>query len=332
MSVDLGPEGLGLFQFYGDEWLPAALISSVAYGAVSVLFSICFYTLGCQFLHKKNRRYLFLLIFISAVYILCSIFMGAVGVFARQVVVGGREAAADPGPLSFEFFDVSETWVLAGEISFLFTNWSTDALITWRCMVLYRGCGRYRVALICTLSALCLGSLGYACWMITVGIITSFSSITILSITLAINVISTVAITIRLLLFYHRIVHALGQPHGIPYMRIIAISVESASLYSAFVMCTLVSYAMQSPIGNVFFLSLGHVQTIASFLIILRVAQGKDAAEESGEEMVAHARRAVSAVPLPLSGIRLMRSGEGISTIPDSQSVLDIPLRSKSPE
>lgn len=80
------------------------------------------------------------------------------------------------------------------------------------------------------------------------------------TLSLALNIIMTVAIVARLLLFRHRISSALGPGHGTQYTSIAAMVVESAAIYSSFSIVFLILFAINNPVSTVFLQSLGEIQ------------------------------------------------------------------------
>lgn len=95
------------------------------------------------------------------------------------------------------------------------------------------------------------------------------------AISLSLNVLVTIAIVSRLMMYRRRISSVLGSSHGSQYTSVAAMVVESASVYSAFSIVFLVFLALNSPLSSIFLQSLCQVQISATLLIIFRVASGK---------------------------------------------------------
>ena len=81
-----------------------------------------------------------------------------------------------------------------------------------------------------------------------------------LSLSLALNIILTIAIVLRLLTFRYRIVSALGPKYGTQYTSIAAMIIESAALYSAVSITFLVLFGIGNPVSQVFIQSLNQFQ------------------------------------------------------------------------
>lgn len=80
------------------------------------------------------------------------------------------------------------------------------------------------------------------------------------SLSLSLNIIITIAIVLRLLLFRRQIVLLLGKDHGTQYTSIAAMIVESAAIFSTFSLLFLVPFALNHPLNEVFFQALSGVQ------------------------------------------------------------------------
>ena len=77
---------------------------------------------------------------------------------------------------------------------------------------------------------------------------------------LALNLTATGFIAGRLLAYRHRIVSQLGRGHGHHYVGIAAVVVESAAIYTGFLLIVIVAYALQSPATNLLQQIIWHVQ------------------------------------------------------------------------
>lgn len=82
--------------------------------------------------------------------------------------------------------------------------------------------------------------------------------------TLALNIIVTLLIVGRILFHRRRVNLLLGAEHVAHYTNIVAILVESASLYSAFSILFLVPFALNNPLSQVFLQTMGQVQVCST--------------------------------------------------------------------
>lgn len=80
------------------------------------------------------------------------------------------------------------------------------------------------------------------------------------TISLALNIIITIMIVVRLLLYRRRITKILGPGHGTQYTTIASMLVESAALYAVFALLFLIPFAMGSPITNISLQALSEIQ------------------------------------------------------------------------
>lgn len=73
-----------------------------------------------------------------------------------------------------------------------------------------------------------------------------------LAISLSVNIILTILIAIRLLLYRRTIMASMPDDRGSDYTSLATIIIESASLYSVFALIFLITYAVNNPINSVF--------------------------------------------------------------------------------
>ena len=81
-----------------------------------------------------------------------------------------------------------------------------------------------------------------------------------LSLSLALNIVLTIAIVFRLLKFRYQIVSVLGPRYGAQYTSVAAIIIESAALYSAASIAFLVLFGIENAVSQVFLQSLSQFQ------------------------------------------------------------------------
>ncbi|KAJ7708216.1 hypothetical protein B0H17DRAFT_1273970 [Mycena rosella] len=95
------------------------------------------------------------------------------------------------------------------------------------------------------------------------------------SLSIALNILLTISIVIRIWFVRRQIRTLLGTQHSGQYISIAAMLIESAALYAVWSTVFLVSYARQSPLENILLPAQGQIQVIAPLLILFRVAQGR---------------------------------------------------------
>jgi hypothetical protein len=91
------------------------------------------------------------------------------------------------------------------------------------------------------------------------------------AISLSVNVILTILITIRLLMHRRTIMNSLPEDHAKQYISLATIIVESAALYSVFAVIFLITYAVNNPINQIFLSVASSSQVdFATYLHIVR--------------------------------------------------------------
>jgi len=168
----------------------------------------------------------------------------------------------------------------------LFTlTFLADLLVMWRCWVIWLASGK-RVAYavlafpsIVLLASFAMGTL----WTLQSSKpgLSFYSALPLAygtayyALSLGVNILLTLLITLRLLMHRRRILATLPEDHAKDYVSLVTIIVESAALYSVFALIFLITYALDNPTNQIF-LGVGHsTQQIANYLIIFRVAQGR---------------------------------------------------------
>lgn len=79
-------------------------------------------------------------------------------------------------------------------------------------------------------------------------------------ISLSVNIILTILITVRLLLYRRQIIATLSSDHGKHYFSLATIIIESAAIYSLFALIFIISYAVGNPINQIFLTSASTAQ------------------------------------------------------------------------
>ncbi|KAG2090626.1 uncharacterized protein F5147DRAFT_764413 [Suillus discolor] len=259
-------------------WLQGTVVSAVAYGIGVALFFMCFHLLFRQMNRTNYKKLLPLLIYITTTFILSTLFMAGLADFTQLAFIQYRNYPG--GPSAFE--NVSMPMDNITDVCGFLTMILSDGLVVWRCMVIYRGC---MVPMWIIMFFPCLmfaASIGMGIiWLLQVTNSASYFSSTnvdytipFFTLSLALNIIITIVIVLRLLTYRHRISKVLGSSYGAQYTSIAAMIVESAALYSTFSVAFLTLFGLNNPISETFLVSLSQVQIIAMMLIVFRVAQG----------------------------------------------------------
>lgn len=272
-------------QLFAEKmWLQGGILSAVAYGVVLTLFTLNFCLLrerAHQETHEISRRrqHWALLVYTCFMFILSTLTMASQAEMTQLGFIDNRDFPG--GPAAYETVMFSIPISMLGNVCFQLMNWSADSLLLWRCFVIYRASTTPIWIIMAIPGIMLLGSfvtgITYLVrisrfesgpWNSTAfTLIYGFTS-------LSLNILLTLMISIRLYFHRRRVYKVLGKRHGSHYTSIISLLVESASIQDVIVLFFLVPFALGSPVANIAMSTLVQVQTIASFMIIYRVAQG----------------------------------------------------------
>lgn len=123
-APDETPEQL----FAENAWLQGALLCAVAYGCELTLFSMCFYLLYKQRKRSASkRRTIGLLIYITFIFLLGSLFLASNNEFTQLAFITNRNYPGGPGQFETDMFSIPADEV--SNVSFVLSNWSADLLI-----------------------------------------------------------------------------------------------------------------------------------------------------------------------------------------------------------
>ncbi|KAI0756150.1 hypothetical protein C8Q80DRAFT_1071327, partial [Daedaleopsis nitida] len=261
-------------------FLAGDFVSGVGYGVQLVLWVSCALYLWKQ--RQRGKQTGFLLCYITLLLIVETIF--AI-VQARTVQVIYIENRNYPGGPWQYFLD---TQYLAINVIFYATlfviTFLCDLLVLWRCWVIWTASGHvvaYAVTFvpfIMLIASFVMGTL----WTLQ----SSHPGLSLYSkqplaygtayyaISLGINIVLTVLIVARLLMYRRTHLAHLPREHAEQYLSLATLIVESAALYSAFAVAFLVSYGLNKPINQIWLGFAQAAQQVATYLIIYRVADG----------------------------------------------------------
>ncbi|KAJ7640764.1 hypothetical protein DFH06DRAFT_1215164 [Mycena polygramma] len=301
MSTYYGPVGESATDIFLEKtFLQAGYLTGLGYGAQFVLYIACVQILWAKMdkTSRTRRVSYFLLVYITVLCILNTMWTGVSAFGLQATYIDNRNyPAATPdgpgGPIAFLGVEFSLPFNIVGQIVFTLENLLADALLFWRCYVIWNaqsgGLARYVMAFP---ALLYLGSLAMG---IMFGIETTspnglFGSITAsfgipyFTISLSLNIILTLLIVGRI--WYHqRSMKALfgnDHSHQRPYQLLLTMFVESAALFSIISILLLVTFALGNPINQIWLGLSPAVQLIANYLIIYRVAAGQQWTSDTG--------------------------------------------------
>ncbi|KAG6820664.1 hypothetical protein H0H93_013515 [Arthromyces matolae] len=195
---------------------------------------------------SRSRQSIFLLVYITTLLLVETVFEIAQAHTVQMIYVDNRNYPG--GPWAY-FLATQNLPINVVFIASLFTlTFLADMLVLWRCWVIWRAFG--------SVLPVAYGTSYYA-------------------ISLGVNIVLTLLITTRLLLYRRTMMQTMPGTDATEYVSLLAIIIESASLYSVFALIFLVTYAINAPVNSVFLTVASFCQQIANYLIIYRVAQGR---------------------------------------------------------
>ncbi|KAG8215953.1 hypothetical protein J3R82DRAFT_7933 [Butyriboletus roseoflavus] len=258
-------------------WLQGAFLSSLLCGVQITLSALSFLAVLKQRMRRRLR--IALLVYIS---LLCAIMTAGQQVALLFIQMGFIESRNYPGGPNAFLSDRYTTPVdMASAILFVFANWMMESLLVWRCKVICRTGDRpvwIGVVLPSMLlvseyvtGSLFLYHMMQGDYVPVINYALVYSSLSIL-----LNVVVTGVIAGRLLLHRRRMVRQFGPGHGSRYASVAAIVIESASFYMGFVFLVIIFFCVGTSASNILQQAVAQVESIASLLIIYRIAQGKD--------------------------------------------------------
>lgn len=266
--------------FLERNFLAGDCITSVGYGIQFVLFISCVRYLWGNWRERASSR--ILLVYISVIFVLSTMFLG---VQARTVQLAYIDNRNFPGGPWAWFLSTQELAVnVIFYATFFLMTFLADALVLWRCWVIWTSSGRLVANLVVAFPALLLfasfamGTLWtlqsskpglslYSTLPLAFG--TAYYVISVST-----NIILTILTSLRLLLHRRTVLQSLAAEHAAQYVSILTIIIESAALYTVFAIPFLITYALNHPLNQSFLGLASSAQPIAAYLIIYRVAQG----------------------------------------------------------
>ncbi|KAG6380067.1 hypothetical protein JVT61DRAFT_8149 [Boletus reticuloceps] len=267
-----------------ETWLQGTLLSNFFFGIQVTLCAFSFLAVLNKRATNHCRMRIAVLAYIVVSFAITTAGQGLLLEFIQMGFITHRNYPG--GPSAFFNDEYSVPVNIASTILYVCGNWINESLLvrlSWLNASI-RGDDshprrRYGGVMWCAVPATdrghseCSGSLFIS---------STFHSVPLVSYTLAygissliLNLTATGFIAGRLLAYRRRVVGSLGHAQGQHYISIAAVVVESAAVYTIFLIVVIVAYAIGSPATNMLQQVIEQVQTITSLLIILRVARGE---------------------------------------------------------
>ncbi|KAJ6612711.1 hypothetical protein B0H10DRAFT_2278854 [Mycena sp. CBHHK59/15] len=304
MSPYYGPIGESAADIFLEKtFLISGYLTGLGYGAQLVLYLACARILWGKMgkTSRTRKTSSFLLAYITILCILNTMWTGvsAFGLQATYIDNRNYPAAAPDGPggpIAFLGVEFSLPFNIVGQIVFTAENLLADALLFWRCHVIWSAqTANYANYVMAFPALMFLGSLAMG---IVFGIETAspnglFGSITAafgipyFAISLSLNIILTLLIVGRI--YHHqRSMNALfghEQSYGRHYQLLLTMFIESAAMFSLISILLLITFALGNPINQIWLGVSPAIQLISSYLIILRVANGQQWTTDTAAKM-----------------------------------------------
>ncbi|KAF8808158.1 hypothetical protein BYT27DRAFT_7097781 [Phlegmacium glaucopus] len=277
-----GPDESASDIFLERTFLAGDFLSGVGYGVQLVLYTSCALFLW-NVRRSRGNQSIFLLAYMTLLLCVETIFQAVQARTVQVIYIDNRNYPGGP----WAYFLATQN--LAINVIFFATlfvlTFLADMLILWRCWVIWSASGKmiaYAVVAfpaVMILASFVMGTL----WTLE----SSQPGLSLYSklpmaygtsyyiISLSVNILLTILITIRLVLYRRRVIATLAPEHGKHYVSLATIMIESAALYSAFALLFIITYALNNPINQIFLGVASSAQQIASYLIIYRLAEGR---------------------------------------------------------
>ncbi|KAI0060428.1 hypothetical protein BV25DRAFT_1807362 [Artomyces pyxidatus] len=265
--------------FFERTFMASGYLTALGYGIQLMLYGAC-----VRILWKRQRSHLtiFLICYISVLCAMNTIWTGTSAFGLQATFIDNRNYPG--GPYGFLLVEFSLPFNVLSLASYIIGNVLADALLLWRCHVIWKASIGRRADLIVILPAVTL--LASLAMGIIYAVDTSspagfFGKITVntgtifFAISLSLNILLTLMIVVRIWLHQRKHRALLGSTFGRQYTSMSTMFVESAALYAISSILLLTTYSIGNPINQIFLGLSPSVQMIANYLIIYRVAQGR---------------------------------------------------------
>jgi len=259
------------------------LIGAIFYGIVIVLFFQCMGALFSSTYRAKTATKWSFVAFVSIMFSFVTIYTAMDLNLQSISYIDNREFPGNsdlpPGPLGYQFLIHANVLSIVPNFMFILCSWMANGLLIYRCYELYDN-NHLVIAFPCF--AL-LASFSTGIWFIhetarpggTWTLLPSKIGTPYFSITAGLNVILTLLILSRLFLHGRNVRSAMGGQAKISsfFKAALAMIIESSALYAINSLLFVIPRGGGSYVANIFLPILAQTQVIASFLIILRIAE-----------------------------------------------------------
>ncbi|KAJ7884287.1 hypothetical protein B0H13DRAFT_2252960 [Mycena leptocephala] len=282
MSPYYGPAGESASEIALERlFLASYLVAGTGFGIQFGLYFSCFLYLWRR--RKQNRSALFLLAYITTLFSLEFFFVVVQGEAVQIIYIDNRNYPG--GPFAFYLVMQNAPANVMFYATLLVLTFLSDILVLWCCWVIWAADGRRLIAYVVIafpfmllLASFAMGVL----WIVEISQpgLSLYSKLPLAygtayyAISLGVNIIITIFIVTRLLLYRRRLLKSVPYAHAGHYISMMTIAIESAALYSLFAVLFLITYVVNNPTCQVWLVAASAAQQIAGYLIIYRLADG----------------------------------------------------------
>ncbi|KAJ7058914.1 hypothetical protein C8F01DRAFT_1232499 [Mycena amicta] len=205
-----------------------------------------------------------LVAYAAMIFALATIGYGGATKINEEAFIDDRDAPG--GPSGYELLAFGSPVNMMGLIAYVVLSWMADGLVLWRFFIIWDSSYWYAAFPALMLLGAVELLLGSALYSIRHRLLVAFS--------LAEHSLDPLD-NGKILRLRRQIKGPLGSHHAERYFSVVAMLVESASLYSIVGLIFIITYARSSSVQNLIFPALGQVQAIAPMLILARAADGR---------------------------------------------------------
>ncbi|KAG8215369.1 hypothetical protein J3R82DRAFT_8966 [Butyriboletus roseoflavus] len=266
-----------------ETWLQGAFLSSLFFGVETTLSTLTFLAILRRRTPRRSRMDIILLVYVTVLFLIVTASQALLLEWIQMGFITQRNYPGGPSAFFNNAYSIPSS--LAETILAAIANWMMESLLVWRCRVV---CGTGErlwwlgvavpLLLLITVFGASNAELMVSSSTLTVpppgmpvtsslyiynglhGVPPTIYALAYSISSLALNLTATGFIAGRLLVYRHRVVSQLGREHGKLYVGIAAVVVESAAIYTGFLLIVIVAYALASPATNLLQQVVWHVQ------------------------------------------------------------------------
>ncbi|KAI6104701.1 hypothetical protein EDD16DRAFT_1492485 [Pisolithus croceorrhizus] len=260
-------------------------VAGISWGLMTALYVPCMYSLTC---HRRRStqtitRRTVLVVWITILWISSS--LSTLANAYCNLYAYSWQLDYPGGPITYLADQWNRPMPALAYWTYYITMWFADALmgmVTVMFTIYIGAVGQFLITFFCVGKRLNSKFLASACYSLAIlstnqtfySEYSQKAGIPCFTLSVTLNVFATALISIRLLSFKRWAEKNLGRQENSPYTSIIAMLIESSSLYATWSVVFIIFYAINNPGQYVMLMTLCNVQVIAPLLIAYRVSRG----------------------------------------------------------